>query len=100
MNRLHGQCLRISYNDKETNFNELISKDGSVSIYHQNLQKFAGEVFDFSRALSPEIVNELLIGIAEEEHPIIWHSKKILLFQNSEPLGKKDSNEDLAVLMG
>ena len=59
MNRLHGKCLRIGYNDKETNFNELLSKDGSVSIHHQNLQKLAVEMFDFSRGLSLEIVNEL-----------------------------------------
>ena len=59
MNRRHGKCLRIAYNDKETNSNELPSKDGSVSIHHQNLQKFAVEMFDFSRGLSHEIVNEL-----------------------------------------
>lgn len=65
---------------------------------------------DIAKTIYPSISENLLtyaisyvkslIGIAEEEHPIIWHSKKILLFQNSEPLGKKDSNEDLAVLMG
>ena len=77
MNRLHGQCLRISYNDKETNFNELISKDGSVSIYHQNLQKFAGEIFDFSRALRPEIVNELL----QFREPILYELRRRSQFQ-------------------
>ena len=40
---------------KKTNFNELLVKDGSVSIH----QKFAVEMLDFSRGLSPEIVNEL-----------------------------------------
>ena len=59
MNRLHKQCLQIVCNDKKTNFNELLAKDGSVSIHHQNLQKFAVEMIDFSRGLSPEIVNEL-----------------------------------------
>ena len=59
MNRLHEQCIRIVNNDKKTNFNELLAKDDSASIHHQNLQKFAVEMFDFSRGLSPEIVNEL-----------------------------------------
>ena len=59
MNRLHGKCLRIAYNVKETNFNELPSKDGSASLHNQSLQKFAVEIFDFSRGLSHEIVNEL-----------------------------------------
>ena len=59
MNRLHEQCIGIVNNDKKTNFNELLAKDDSASIHHQNLQKFAVEMFDFSRGLSPEIVNEL-----------------------------------------
>ena len=42
---------------KKTNFNELLTKDGSASIHHQNLQKFAVEIFNFSRGLTPEIVN-------------------------------------------
>ena len=59
MNRQHEQCIGIVNNDKKTNFNELLAKDDSASIHHQNLQKFAFELFDFSRGLSPEIVNEL-----------------------------------------
>ena len=39
------------YNNKKSSFNDLLAKDGSVSIYHRNLQKLAG--------LSSEIVNEL-----------------------------------------
>ena len=59
INRLHELCLRIVYNDKKLNFNELLVKDGSVFIHHQNLQKIAVEMFKVSRCLSPEIVNEL-----------------------------------------
>ena len=32
INRLHEQCLRIVYNDKKSNFNELLVKDSSLSI--------------------------------------------------------------------
>ena len=61
INRLHEQCLRIIYNDKKSNFNELLVKDVSVSIHHQNLQKLVVEMFKVlvSRVLSLEIVNEL-----------------------------------------
>ena len=59
INRLHERCLRIVYNDKKSNFNELLVKDGSVSIHHQDFQKLAVEMFKVSRDLSPEIVNEL-----------------------------------------
>ena len=44
---------------KKSNFNELLAKDGSVSIHHQNLQKLAAEMFKVSRGLNPEIVNEV-----------------------------------------
>ena len=59
INQVHERCLRIVYNDKKSNFNELLVKDGSVSVHHQNLQKLAVEMFTVSRGLSPEIVNEL-----------------------------------------
>ena len=51
-NRLHERGLRLVYNDKKSTFNELLVKDGSVSIHHQNLQKLAVEMFKFSRGLS------------------------------------------------
>ena len=59
INQLHERCLWIVYNDKESNFSELLVKDCSVSIHHQNLQKLAVEIFKVSKGLSPEIVNEL-----------------------------------------
>ena len=36
INRLHERCLRIIYNDKHSNFEELLVKDNSVSIHHNN----------------------------------------------------------------
>ena len=30
-NRLHGRCLQIIYNDKQSSFIELLEKDNSVS---------------------------------------------------------------------
>ena len=59
INRLHKRCLRIVYNDKISNFNELLVKDGSVSIHYQNLQKLSVKMFKVSRELGPEIVNGL-----------------------------------------
>ena len=59
INRLRELCLRIVYNVKKLNVNELLVKDSSVSIHHQNLQKLAVEMFKVSRGLSFEIVNEL-----------------------------------------
>ena len=47
------------YNNKNSTFNELLEKDGSVSLHHQNLQKLAVQMFHVSRDLSPEIMNEI-----------------------------------------
>ena len=44
---------------KKSNFNELLVRDGSVSIHHQNLQKLAVKMFKVFRGLNPEIVYEL-----------------------------------------
>ena len=33
INRLHERCLRMIYNDKQSNFEKLLVKDNSVSIY-------------------------------------------------------------------
>ena len=49
INRLHKRCFWINYNDKKSNFNELLVKDSSVSIHHQNLQKLAVEMFKVCR---------------------------------------------------
>ena len=52
-------CLRTVYNNKKSSFNELLVKDSSVSVLHQNLQKLEVELFKVSGGLSPKIVNEL-----------------------------------------
>ena len=48
INRLHQRCLRIVYNDKKSNLNALLVKDGSTSIHHQNLQKLAVKMSEVS----------------------------------------------------
>ena len=80
MNRLHEQCLWIIYNEKKkTNFNELLAKDSSASIHHQNFQKFVVEIFDFSRVLSLEIVTELF----QFREPIPYELRRSSQFQLS-----------------
>ena len=49
-----------SWQWQKINFNELLLKDCSVSIHHQNLQKLEVEMLKFSRGLNSKIFNELL----------------------------------------
>ena len=48
MNWLHERSLRTIYNDKQSPFNELSEKDGSVSIHERNLQVLATEMYKIS----------------------------------------------------
>ena len=59
INRLHERCLRIIYNDKHSNFEELLNKDSSVSIHHNNLHALAIEMYKVANSMSTEIPNEV-----------------------------------------
>ena len=59
INRLHERCLRIVYNDKQSSFNELLKKDGSVSIHMRNMQILATEMYKFIINLSPPLMNRV-----------------------------------------
>ena len=59
INRLHERCLRIIYSDKKSSFVELLDKDESVSIHHQNIQKLGIEMFKVLNGENPQIVNEI-----------------------------------------
>ena len=41
INRIHERALRITYNDKSSNFQELLDKDNSVTIHHRNIRTLA-----------------------------------------------------------
>ena len=56
---LHERCLRIIYNDKQSSYEELLIKDGPVSIRHRNIQTLATEMFKVKNELSPEIICDI-----------------------------------------
>ena len=59
INRLHGRCFRIIYNDKISNFEELLHKHNSVSIHHNNIHALAIEIYKVVNGTSPEIMNKV-----------------------------------------
>ena len=59
INRLNERCLRIVYNNKQSSFNELLEKDGSVSIHMRNIQIVATEMYKRINNLSPPIMNRV-----------------------------------------
>ena len=59
INSLHERCFIIVYNDKQSSFNELLEKDGSVSIHMRNIQILATEMYKLVNNLSPPIMNRV-----------------------------------------
>ena len=57
INRLHERCLRMIYNDKMSDFEELLSKYNSVSIHHNNIHVLAIEIYKIANDMSPDIMN-------------------------------------------
>ena len=63
---LHERCLRIIDSDKQSSFEELLEKDGSVSIHQRNLQVLVTEMYKVRKGFSPAIITELFEH--KEEH--------------------------------
>ena len=84
INRLHERCLRIIYNDKHSNFEELLVKDNSVSIHHNNIHTIAIEIYKVANGICPEIMNDIF-KLRENTHYNLrgtsqFHVDPILVF--------------------
>ena len=60
LNRLHERCLRILYNDKVSNFEQILEKESSVSMQKSDFRFSAVDTFKVVKGLVPTIVNGLL----------------------------------------
>ena len=56
---LHESCLQLIYKDKQTSCEDLLIKDGTVSIHHRNIQTLATEMSKVKNEMSPEIVCDI-----------------------------------------
>ena len=52
---LHERCFRLIYNDKNLSYEELLTKDGSVSMHHRNIQALVTKFYKIKNGLSPEV---------------------------------------------
>ena len=55
INRLHEKCRCLIHNDKTLSFEDLLQKDGSVSIHHRNLRALVVELLKVFKGLTPVI---------------------------------------------
>ena len=78
INRLHERCLRIIYNDKHSNFEELLVKDNSVSIHHNYIHRLAIEIYKVANGICPEIMNDIF-KLRENTHYILRGTSQFLV---------------------
>ena len=62
INCINERALKITCQDNTSTFQELLSKDNSVSKHYRNLQVLATEMFKIHRVLSPEILRETFVS--------------------------------------
>ena len=49
-------ALGLFTNDKQSSYEKLLIKDGTVSIHHRNVETFATEMFKVKNEISPDII--------------------------------------------
>ena len=59
INNLHYRALRIIYRDEHSTFDELLSRDNSVTIHHRNIRTLAVETYKIQQGLSPDFMNDI-----------------------------------------
>ena len=59
INKIHERALRIVFKDNKATFNELLERDGSVTIHERNIQSLATEMFKAYNGISPAILKSV-----------------------------------------
>ena len=60
INSLHEKVLRLTYQNRNSPFDELLKLDKSVSIHYRNSQYFLTEIYKVKKRLSPLIMDYIL----------------------------------------
>ena len=74
INRLHERCLRIIYNDKHSNFEELLNKDNFVSIHHNNVHALSIEMYEVANSVSGN--NDEVFKLKSNPHYNLRHTSQ------------------------
>lgn len=97
INNLHYRALRMIYQDDTASFNELLIKDGSVTIHQKNLQSLAIELFKVANGIAPSIMNDILsINKNLGTENVSASTRSQSLFYN--PVNPKNVNNGLQTL--
>ena len=69
INRIHERALRLVYKDRNSMFEEILTKDGSFKFHDSNFQRLLIEISKVKMTLVPEILNEVF-DIIESPYPL------------------------------
>ena len=61
LTRLYERCLRVTYNDSLSSFEELLERDNSVSVHNRNIQYLAIELHKVFHGICPEIMKDVFL---------------------------------------
>ena len=59
INNVHKRALRVAYNDYDSTFEVLLSKDHATTIHQQNLQRLAIEMYKTKINQNPDFLNDI-----------------------------------------
>ena len=71
---LHERCLKLTYCDRTSSYEELLEKDGSVSMHHWNIQSLAIEMYKVKNAIAPMITANAFCPNPENRYNLRNHS--------------------------
>ena len=59
INSLHEKALRVTYQDRNSSFTELLNLDKSVSIHYRNIKYLLRKIYKVKMGLSPPIMSDI-----------------------------------------
>ena len=82
INKIHERALRLIYNDYTSEYQQLLSKDKSVTFHQRNLQHLCIEIFKTKMGLNPAFMRDIFSEKVEcryqtrsEQHLILPQTK-------------------------
>ena len=84
INSIHKRALRMVYLDYTSSFEELLKRDGSVTIHQRSIQLVAIEMFKVVKKLGPEIMRDLFVFDFNTRNDRTFHRPNVITVYNGE----------------